>query len=138
MATITVEVSVARGLHQVWKSWTEPAQIQRWNHASDDWECPYAENNLVVGGTFTARMSAKDGSAGFDFNGTYTDIIPLAKIAYTIEGGRQVVVTFEPLSPTATKVSETFDPETENTPDLQRAGWQSILNNFKKHVESQN
>lgn len=138
MDTITIDTIVEKEGSQVWRYWTEPEHIQQWNHASDDWECPHAENNLIVGGSFLARMSAKDGSVGFDFGGVYTDVIPLTKIAYTIGDGRQVVVSFEVLGENRTRVVETFDPETENSPERQREGWQSILDNFKQYAEAQN
>ncbi len=131
-----VETVVNATLSKVWEAWTTPLHIQNWNFASSDWECPYAENDLKVGGKFVFRMSAKDGSASFDFNGIYTEITPLTFIAYTIEGGRKVSVTFEKVSDTETKVIETFEPENENSLELQRSGWQSIINNFKQYVET--
>ncbi len=135
MSTITIEVLVARDKAQVWDAWTMPDHIQHWNFASDDWECPYAENNPVTGGTFLARMSAKDGSTSFDFNGVYTNVVPQEIIEYTLEGGRKVRVLFWSEA-TGTMVTEIFEPEQENTLELQKNGWQSILNNFKQYVEN--
>jgi uncharacterized protein YndB with AHSA1/START domain len=134
MNTLTVEVLVARDKEVVWNAWTLPEDIQNWNHASDDWECPYAENNPVTGGKFLARMSAKDGSMSFDFNGVYTKVVPQEVIEYTLEGGRKVQVLFRSYED-GTMVTETFDPEQENTLELQKNGWQSILDNFKQYVE---
>ena len=135
MNIIIIEVVIQAGREKVWNYWTLPEHITVWNHASDDWECPRAENNLTVGGVFSATMAAKDGSFSFDFAGTYTEIVPFEKIAYTF-GDRKAVVTFIALSDTETKVIEEFDPETENPIAQQQAGWQAILNNFKQHVET--
>lgn len=135
MNTIIVSAVVGGSIRKVWEYWTEPVHIMVWNHASDDWECPRAENNLKVGGTFSAIMAAKDGSFSFDFAGTYTEIIPQQKMVYVLADNRKVTVTFETISETQTKVTEEFDPETENTPECQQEGWQAILNNFKQYVE---
>ena len=105
-----------------------------WNHASDDWHCPAAENNLVVGGNFTYRMAANDGSVSFDFHGTYQKVEPMKLIAYHIEDGRYVEVTFEE-DGECVLVRESFEPEEVNGLDLQEQGWQLILNNFKAHAE---
>ena len=134
MKTITVEASVHAPLEKVWKAWTTPEHIMKWNHASEDWECPYAENDVHVGGKFLSRMSAKNGSTSFDFSGIYSEIIPLSRIAYTIEDGRTVSVTFEEKDG-VTHLSETFEMENENTEEKQYEGWQSILINFKEYTE---
>ncbi len=132
---ITVEVTVNSPIEKVWNFWTEPSHIQKWNNASDDWHTPHATNNLKVGGRFLARMEAKDGSAGFDFEGIYTAIKRHSVIEYKMSDGRKVKIEF--ISGVGkTKVIETFDPEHENSIDMQKAGWQSILNNFKKYTES--
>ena len=136
METIIITAVVKGSLEKVWQFWTEPSHIVVWNHASDDWECPRAENNLTVGGTFSATMAAKDGSVSFDFAGTYTEIISFQKIVYVLADNRKIAVTFEVLSETETRVTEEFDPEMENTTEQQREGWQAILNNFKQHVEA--
>ncbi len=135
MNKITISAVVGGPIEKVWEYWIDPVHITIWNHASDDWECPRAENNLTVGGVFSATMAAKDGSVSFDFGGTYTKVVPLQIISYEMGDGRTVTVTFEALSKTETKVTEEFDPETENTPERQQEGWQAILNNFKQHVE---
>ncbi len=132
--SITIETIVARESEIVWKAWTTPEDICQWNAASVDWECPKSTNDLRVGGEFHAMMSAKDGSASFDFNGIYSEVIEHKKIAYTIEGGRKVVVEFQEVEG-GTRIVETFEMEDINSEELQRAGWQSILDNFKQYVE---
>ena len=135
MKSITVEAIVHADVEKVWDMWTVPIHIQNWNHASDDWECPHAENDVKVGGKFLFTMSAKDKSESFDFNGIYTEVTPHKSIAYTIEGGRTVTVLFEEVEG-GVRVVETFEMENENSEELQRNGWESILYNFKKYVES--
>lgn len=132
---IIVETIVNAPVEKVWRYWTEPAHITHWNFASDDWHVPRAENDLHVGGKFTCRMEAKDGSSGFDFGGTYTAVEVNKKIEYVMDDGRKVSVEFVDEGG-QTKVTESFDPENENTVELQKAGWQSILDNFKKYTES--
>ena len=133
--SITVQTHVEAPIDQVWMAWTEPEHIMRWNNASDDWHTPRATNDLREGGTFTCRMEAKDGSTGFDFGGTYTNVTPHALIAYVMDDGRTVSVTFEAKGE-ATHVTETFEAEQENPLEMQRQGWQAILDNFKKYTES--
>ena len=135
MAAITVETTVHAPVDKAWHCWTAPECITQWNAASDDWHSPSASNDLREGGTFTARMEAKDGSAGFDFGGTYTKVVEHEQIDYTMDDGRTVSVAFDGHGD-HTHVVETFDAETENSEELQRQGWQSILENFKKHVEA--
>ncbi len=132
---ITIETSINAPLNVVWKCWTEPEHIIQWNNASDDWHTPHAENDLREGGKFVSRMEAKDGSIGFDFGGTYTTVINQKEIAYTMDDGRTVQIIFTD-NDGITHVSETFDPETENSRELQQQGWQAILDNFKKHTEA--
>lgn len=132
---ITVEVHVSAPIEKVWNDFTSPEAIKVWNAASDDWHTTEASNDLRVGGTFSSRMEAKDGSAGFDFAGVYTSVFPHEHIAYTMGDGRKVEVTFTP-EENGVRVVETFDPETQNTPELQRTGWQAILDNFKKYAEN--
>jgi len=134
MNPITVSIIIALDTNTAWAFWNEPDHITQWAFAGNDWECPGAENDLKIGGKFKIKMSAKDKSAGFDFVGTYTNIIPHQLIEYIMDDGRKVRVTFEPTSE-GTKIMETFDPENENSPEFQREGWQAILHNFKKHVE---
>ena len=131
---ITVRAIVNAPLSTVWEYWTNPEHIQEWTAASDDWCCPSATNDLRVGGTFTARMEARDKSFGFDFGGTYTDVVPHARIAYTLGDHRTVQVTFEE-GTGGVHVTETFDPEDENPAVMQRMGWQAILDRFKWYVE---
>jgi uncharacterized protein YndB with AHSA1/START domain len=132
--TITVENTVKAPVEKVWKCWMEPEHIKKWNYASDDWHTPYAENDVRVGGKFVARMEAKDGSFGFDFEGIYDDLKVGKYIEYTIGDGRKVKITFTG-NGKETKVVETFEAETENSIELQRGGWQAILDNFKKYTE---
>ena len=133
--TIVVRVIINAPVKKVWKLWTDPDHIVKWNHASDDWHSPDAENDLREGGRFRSRMEARDGSQGFDFAGEYTRIIQHRQIEYTIDDGRRVQVTFVP-NGDETIVSETFEPENENSVELQQQGWQSILDNFKGYVEN--
>ena len=132
---ITIETTVNAPIEKVWKMWNAPEDITKWATGSPDWHTPYAENDLRVGGKFLSRMSAKDGSASFDFIGTYDDVQTHKTIAYTMEDGRTAKIVFTP-SGKSVKIVETFEAETENTPELQRTGWQTILDNFKKHVET--
>lgn len=136
MEPITIHTIVHADTQKAWSLWTSPEAIQQWNHASDDWECPSAENDVVVGGKFSIRMAAKDGSAGFDFEGVYTEVVPLKRLVYAMSDGRNVSVMFEKLSDTETKITETFDPEALNSAEMQRAGWQAILDNFRNYVET--
>jgi uncharacterized protein YndB with AHSA1/START domain len=131
---ITVNTTINAPVEKVWELWTLPQHITRWNNASDDWHTPHAENDLRVGGKFLSRMAARDGSVSFDFTGTYTRVDNHRKIDYTLTDGRKVSVTFEP-GTNQTTISETFDAETIHPVEMQRAGWQAILDNFKKYVE---
>ncbi len=135
MTTITVETTVNAPVNTVWDFWNTPEHIMKWNSASDDWHTPRAESDLREGGTFSSRMEAKDGSMGFDFGGTYTKVLPNKQLAYVMGDGRKVSVDFQEQDG-KTHITETFDAETENPIDMQRDGWQSILNNFKKYTES--
>ncbi len=136
MNPITVSTTVKAPITKVWEFWTEPEHVINWNFASDDWECPSATNDLKVGGIFSARMQAKDKSMGFDFAGTYTKVEEGIMLEYMLGDQRKVQVMFESISDDETKVTEIFDPETENSEDMQRSGWQAILDNFKKYTES--
>jgi len=133
---ITVQAIVNAHVEKVWDAYTNPKHITQWNHASDDWHCPRVSSDLRVGGRFSSRMEAKDGSMGFDFGGTYDEVITNQKIAYTMDGEdkRKVIVTFTP-EEKDTVVSVSFDPENENPIDMQFEGWQAILDNFKKYAE---
>lgn len=133
--TLTVVTSVQAPIEKVWQYWTQPAHITQWNNASDDWHTPTAENDLCIGGTFLSRMEAKDGSFGFDFSGEYTNVVLYQAIDYIMEDGRAVSIRFKEIGD-STEISETFDPETENSLEMQQEGWQAILDNFKQYVES--
>jgi uncharacterized protein YndB with AHSA1/START domain len=132
---ITVESTVNVPVEKVWHLWTTPEHITQWSNASDDWHTPHAENDLREGGSFISRMEARDGSYGFDFGGVYNEVKTNKVIAYTMGDGRKVRVSFSG-SDNETHISETFEAEDENSVDLQRGGWQAILNNFKKYAES--
>jgi uncharacterized protein YndB with AHSA1/START domain len=132
--TITVETTVKAPMEKVWKYWTSPEHIIHWNNASSDWHTPKAENDLRIGGKFTSRMEAKDGSFGFDFGGVYDDVKTNELISYKIGDGRKVKVVFTG-DGTETKVVETFEAESANPIEMQRGGWQNILDNFKKYTE---
>ena len=132
--TITIETRVQAPISRVWDAFTTEADIMQWNAASDDWHTPAASNDLRVGGGFTYRMEAKDGSFGFDFSGTYTEVEVNDRIQYQLEDGRTVVISFMDDGDAVT-VTESFDAENENDAEMQRAGWQAILDNFKQHVE---
>lgn len=133
--TITVQTTVNAPIEKVWAYWTEPEHITKWAFASQDWEAPQAENDLQVGGKFSTRMQAKDGSAGFDFGGVYTAIEDRELIEYDMDDGRHVKIEFES-TPGQVNIIQTFDPENENPLEMQRGGWQAILDNFKDYVES--
>lgn len=131
---ITIQNTIHAPIEKVWKYWTSPEHITKWNNASDDWHTPHAENDLRVGGKFLSRMEAKDGSFGFDFEGVYDEVVIHEKIAYSMSDGRTVETTFIKEGD-QTKIISTFDAENENSIDMQRDGWQAILDNFKKYVE---
>ncbi len=137
MNTITVQTVVNAPLSRVWECWNKPEHIVGWAFASDDWETPSAENDVRVGGRFETRMQAKENKEGFDFTGTYTAVKEYELIEYVMDGEdkRQVKVLFDE-TPEGVKITETFDPENENPEEMQRAGWQAILDNFKKYVEN--
>ena len=135
---ITVETVVRGSLEKVWQYWNEPEHITQWAFASNDWEAPAAENDVREGGRFKTVMAAKDGSSRFDFTGTYTTVVPQELIEYVMDGEdeRKVSVKFEPVGESEVKIIETFDPESENSEEMQRQGWQAILENFREYVES--
>ena len=133
---ITVQTTVSASLDKVWERWTSPQHIVNWNFASDDWHCPAAENDLRTGGKFKSTMAAKAGDMSFDFEGTYDEVVDQKRIAYSLEDGRQVTVDFESLGD-QTQVTESFDPDASHSADMQRAGWQAILDNFKKYAETE-
>lgn len=134
-AKITIEATIAADTQKVWDYWTKPEHITNWNFATDEWECPSAENDLNVGGRYFARMQAKDGSFGFDFEGTYTEVVPQKRLSYTLGDGRQVTTEFEN-GGASTRVTTAFDSDREHDAEMQRAGWQAILDNFRKYTET--
>ncbi len=131
---ITVEKWVAAPVEAVWHAWTTPEHIRQWNAASEDWHTTKASVDLRVGGSFSSRMEAKDGSMGFDFGGTYTKVVPHSLIEASF-GERTLLVEFI-TGPEGVTVRETFDAESTHAVEQQRAGWQAILDNFARHVES--
>lgn len=134
MGKITVEATIAADRKKVWDYYTKPEHITKWNFASDDWQCPRAENDMRVGGKYNARMEAKDGSFGFDFEAIYDEVIENEKFTYSF-GGRQSTVTFDDLGD-KTKVIVVFDAEDQHPEEFQKQGWQAILDNFKKYAEN--
>jgi uncharacterized protein YndB with AHSA1/START domain len=136
--TITVQTVINAPVEQVWKLYTEPEHVMKWNNASNDWHTPRAESNLKVGGKFLYRMEAKDGSSGFDFDGTFEQVIANELIVYSISDGRKVEVTLTKDDNARTKMATTFEAENSNPIEMQRDGWQAILNNFKIYVETRN
>jgi uncharacterized protein YndB with AHSA1/START domain len=131
---ITVSTTVNVSAHRAWVLWTIPEHIVHWNNASDDWHTPQASNDLQVGGKFVFTMAARDGSFSFDFSGIYSEVVDNQRIAYAMPDGREVVVTFAEQDGN-TVVTETFDPENDNPLEMQQAGWQAILDNFKRYAE---
>lgn len=132
--TITIETIVNAPIEKVWKTWTNPEHITKWSFASDDWHTPWAKNDLREGGSFSSRMEAKDGSMGFEFGGVYDKVKPNDQIAYTMGDGRKVDIHFTSQG-NSTKVVQCFEAETQNSIEMQRGGWQAILDNFKKYAE---
>ena len=132
---ITVKTTVDAPIEKVWNYWSSPDHITQWNNASDDWHTPRAENDLRTGGKFLARMEAKDGSFGFDFGGVYDEVEENKFIAYTMGDGRKVSIAFLG-NGNETEIEETFEAENENSIEMQKTGWQAILDNFKKYTET--
>jgi uncharacterized protein YndB with AHSA1/START domain len=132
---ITIDAIVNAPIEKVWKFWTLPEHITKWNNASPDWHTPHAENDLRVGGKFTSRMEAKDGSFGFDFWGIYDKVIPNELIAYTMGDGRTAEILFETVKD-GIRITTTFEAENENPVEMQKGGWQAIMNNFKTYTEA--
>ena len=132
---IQIDASINAPVTQVWDAYNTPEDIKMWNHASDDWECPSSENDLRVGGKFKNKMAAKDGSFSFDFEGTYTEVTPNKSISYVLGDERQADITFQEEAG-KTNMKIVFDADDTHDAEMQRSGWQSILDNFRKHVES--
>ena len=133
---LTIEATINAPVEKVWEYWTAPEHITQWAFAADDWEAPEAENDVREGGRFKTVMAAKDGSASFDFTGTYDAVKENELLEYTIDDGRKVSAQFEQNDDGTTHVVQMFEPESENDPEFQRQGWQGILDNFKQHVEN--
>jgi uncharacterized protein YndB with AHSA1/START domain len=131
---VPVQAVIQAPVEKVWRYWTEPGHITKWNQPSDDWHSPKAENDLRAGGKFLTRMEAKDGSMGFDFGGVYDVVKQHETISYTIGDGRRVDITFVDQG-NETKVMEIFDAESTHPVDFQQAGWQGILDSFKRYTE---
>jgi len=134
-AIITITTTVLAPPEKVWERWTVPEHIIKWNNASDDWHTTHAENDLRIGGKFLSRMEAKDGSLGFDFIGIYDLVKENKLLEYTLGDGRKVIIVFTGIGNT-TNIVETFEAESENSIEMQRSGWQAILENFKKYAEA--
>lgn len=132
---ITIHATISAGIQKVWNYYTQPEHITKWNFASPDWHCPSASNDMRIGGKYTSRMEAKDGSFGFEFEATYIEITENQKFVYVMPDGREVSVSMNEDNH-LTNITVCFNAETENHVDLQRAGWQAILNNFKNYVEN--
>ena len=132
---ITIHATISAGIQKVWNYYTQPEHITKWNFASPDWHCPSASNDMRIGGKYTARMEAKDGSFGFEFEATYSEITENQKFVYIMPHGREVSVSINEDNH-LTNITVCFDAETENSVELQREGWQAILNNFKNYVEN--
>lgn len=131
---ITIRAIVSADKKKVWECYTSPEYITKWNFADPSWHCPSASNDLTVGGRYVARMEARDGSFGFDFDAVYTDVAIEEALTYEF-GGRYATITFTDVNDQV-EVTVTFDPETQNSVELQRAGWQAILDNFKRYAET--
>ena len=134
MTKITIDAVVSADPDKVWKYYNTPAHITKWNFASDDWQCPSAQIDLRPGGKMVSRMEAKDGSFGFDFEAVYDEVVENKKVSYTMGDGRKAITVFENVGG-KTKVTTTFDAENTHPIEMQRGGWQAILNNFKMYVE---
>lgn len=132
---ISINTTVLGSVQKAWEYYTNPIHIVKWNFASPDWQCPTASNNMQVGGRYTARMEAKDGSVGFDFEATYKEIVPHERFTFTLDDGREVIVVFTP-NGEETEVNVVFDAESENPIEMQKAGWQAILDNFEDYIEN--
>ncbi len=136
MEPIHIDITILAPVQKVWDYYNGPEHITKWNFAHESWECPSSENDLRVGGQFKNRMEAKDKSFGFDFVGTYDEVIPNERIKYHMEDGRKAEIIFDKIDENTTSVNITFDPETQNPVEMQREGWYAILNNFHKYVEN--
>ncbi len=132
---ITIKATIAAPISKVWEYWTKPEHVTKWNFASDDWHSPRGENDLRPGGAFSYRMESKDGQHGFDFGGVYDTVELQKRIVFTMGDTRKVEIFFDEKDGKVI-VTETFEAESQNSLEMQRNGWQSILDNFKKYVEN--
>ncbi len=132
---ITIQINTKLSPAQAWETWTQPKHIIQWCHASEDWHVTHSSNDLTIGGSFNTGMAAKDGSFAFDWEGVYDEITPHKLIKYHMADGRKVEVIFNETAE-GTEIIEKFDPETENPEEMQKAGWQAILNNWKQYSEN--
>lgn len=135
IVNITIETLVRAPINLVWDTWNSPNHVVHWNHASDDWHSPKADNNFVVGGKFVYRMEAKDNSFGFDFSGTYEEIVDKKRVVTRLDDNRLVKTEFH-VENDSVRIVETFEAEDQNSIELQREGWSAILNNYKLYTES--
>jgi uncharacterized protein YndB with AHSA1/START domain len=135
METVTIQITVQAPLNKVWDFWTGVEHIAGWAFASDDWGAEGITNHVEKDGTFSSRMFARDGSFEFIFSGTYDEVIEQTSLKYTLDDGRAVQVNFKD-TPQGVSITQCFEPESENSVEVQRAGWQAYLDNFKKYVES--
>lgn len=132
---ISIETHVNVPIHRCWQLWTRPIHIMRWNHASEDWTTTWVENDVMLGGRFLWRMEARDGSEGFDFSGVYDEIRPQELITARLDDGRNIRITFRSEGDSV-HITEVFEPEVQNPEEMQREGWQAILDNFRKFAEA--
>ena len=135
MDSIKLDITILAPLEMVWDCFTDRDHIEEWYYASDQWHCPNAENNFVVGGKFNYRMEAKDESFGFNFMGTFDEITPQKEIKYHLDDGRKVIVTFTEVDANTVSMVQDFELEKKNLRDTQRDGWYAVMNNFQKYVE---
>jgi uncharacterized protein YndB with AHSA1/START domain len=133
---ITITATINAPLETAWNSYTQPEHITQWNFADPSWHCPRASNDLRVGGQFSSHMAARDGSMAFDFGGTYTDVITHQHIAYKMDDDRTAQISFKALGSNQTEITTVFEMESQNPEEMQRGGWQAILNEYKRHTES--
>ncbi|RYY45520.1 MAG: polyketide cyclase [Chitinophagaceae bacterium] len=131
---VTIHTVVNAPVAKTWETYSNPDHITKWNQASPEWHTPWSKNDLRVGGAFSCRMEAKDGSMGFEFSGIYDAVEPGKYMEYHLEDGRRVTVGFESIGET-TKIIQTFEPESSNPVDMQQMGWQAILDSFKNYTE---
>ena len=135
MESIKIDITILAPVQKVWDFYKEPKHIVKWNFSNSFWHCPKAVNNLINGGNFDYRMEAKNKSFGYDYKGTYDEVIPNELIKFKFNDGRLVEVKFQEIDSGTTRVFIEFEPETRNTREMQREGWYAILNNFHKYVE---